>query len=229
MRGEITQVTAPIRDAGIPAAPLEPVVLPVLPPLRCLFPDGGLRGGSVVSADRWGLLCMVLAAAASAAGAWCAIVGLPEAGVLAATDAGLDPARLLLAADPGPRWPQAVAALLEGCELVLAAVPPGVPAALRRRIEATARRHGGVLIAAGGWEGAPLRLSVARQQWTGMGSGHGRLQARRALVMATGRGAAGQPRSQWLWLPGPDGQATAAGPPETATTHAPWRRQAAAG
>src|SRR5579859_3379988 len=82
-------------------------LLPVLPALRDLLPDGGLRRGSVVAAsDGWGLLCLTLAAEAVASGAWCAVAGVPEVGVAAAAGAGLDPARLLLVPEPGPNWPQ---------------------------------------------------------------------------------------------------------------------------
>jgi hypothetical protein len=185
-------------------------VLPVLPALRGLFPGGALQRGSVVAAGPWSLLCLALAAGASAAGAWCAVVGLPQLGVAAAAAVGLDPDRLLLIADPGTGWPQVVASLLDGCELVLLRPPGRPPAQVRRRIEATVRRFGGVLAVAGEWDGAQTRLSIAQQEWTGIGTGHGRLRARRVQVVADGRGGAAQPRSQWLWLPGPDGSVTAA-------------------
>jgi hypothetical protein len=197
---------APPGEAVLP----DEAVLPVLPALRGLLPGGALRRGSVVAAGPWSLLCLALAAGASAAGAWCAVVGLPQLGVAAAAAAGLDPDRMLLIADPGTGWPQVVASLLDGCELVLLRPPDRPPAQVRRRIEATVRRFGGVLAVAGEWDGAQARLSIAQQEWTGIGTGHGRLRARRVQVVADGRGGAAQPRSQWLWLPGPDGSVTAA-------------------
>ncbi|HEX7267987.1 MAG TPA: hypothetical protein VF256_11240 [Streptosporangiaceae bacterium] len=178
--------------------------LPVLPALRGLLP-GGLQCGTVVAVGHWGLLCLAVAAGASAAGAWCAAVGLPQLGVAAAADAGLDPGRLLLIPDPGAGWPQVVASLIDGCELVLLR-PPGRPSAqVRTRLAATLRRRGGVLVVAGGWDGAQARLLVVRQEWAGIGTGHGRLRARRVQVAADGRGAAARLRTRWLWLPGPDG------------------------
>jgi hypothetical protein len=96
--------------------------LPVLPGLRELLPRG-LARGTVVSVAEFGLLCLALAAAASADGAWCGIAGLPEAGVLAAAGLGLDAGRILLVPDPGPAWPQVTASLLDGCELVLLRPP----------------------------------------------------------------------------------------------------------
>jgi hypothetical protein len=180
-------------------------VLPVIPALRELLPAGGLPRGSVVAAGRWSLLCLALAAGASAAGAWCAVAGLPQFGVVAAVDAGLDPDRMLLIAEPGTSWPQVVASLLDGCELVLLRPPDRPSAQVRRRLEATARRFGGVLVVAGDWDGAQTRLLVTRQEWSGIGAGHGRLQARRVQVVADGRGAAARSRARWLWLPAPDG------------------------
>ena len=201
-----------LSGAALPGEAVLPdeAVLPVLPALRGLLPGGALRRGSVVAAGPWSLLCLALAAGASAAGAWCAVVGLPQLGVAAAAAAGLDPDRMLLIADPGTGWPQVVASLLDGCELVLLRPPDRPPAQVRRRIEATVRRFGGVLAVAGEWDGAQARLSIAQQEWTGIGTGHGRLRARRVQVVADGRGGAAQPRSQWLWLPGPDGSVTAA-------------------
>jgi hypothetical protein len=183
--------------------------LPVLPALRGLLP-GGLQRGTVVAVAHWSLLCLAVAAGASAAGAWCAAVGLPQLGVAAAADAGLDPGRMLLVPDPGASWPQVVASLLDGCELVLLR-PSGRPSAqVRTRVAAALRRAGGVLVVAGGWDGAQARLTVARQEWAGIGSGHGRLRARRVQVVADGRGAAARSRARWLWLPGPDGSVGAA-------------------
>src|SRR6516162_5544919 len=188
--------------------------LPVLPALGELLP-GGLARGSVVVAGRWSLLCLALAAGASVAGAWCAVAGVPQLGVSAAVGVGLDPARLLLVPDPGTAWPQVVASLLDGCELVLLRPPDRAPATVRRRLEAVLRRCGGVLVVAGDWDGAQARLLITRQVWSGIEPGHGRLRARRVRVVADGRGAAARARARWLWLPGPDGSV---GPADQAVT-----------
>ncbi len=193
-----------LADAGL---------LPVLPALRDLLPDGALRRGSVVSAGPWSLLCLALAAGPVSSGAWCAAVGIPEFGVVAAADAGLDPARLLLASDPGAAWPQVVASLLDGCDLVLLRPPDRPAAQARRKIEAAVRRHGAVLLVAGDWEGAQVRLRIAAQEWAGIGSGHGRLLGRRVQVVADGRGGWSRTRARWLWLPAPDGTVSPAADP----------------
>ena len=186
--------------------------LPVLPALRELLPRGGLARGSVLAVAEFGLLCLALVAGASADGAWCAIAGLPEAGVLAAAGLGLDAERILLVPDPGLAWPQVVASLLDGCELVLLRPPAPVSAQVRQRLEATLRRGRGVLLVAGDWPGAQVRLRVAAQRWTGLGDGYGRLRACCAEVMADGRGEAAMTRTRWLWLPAEDGSVTVANP-----------------
>ena len=186
--------------------------VPVLPALRELLPRGGLARGSVVTVAEFGLLCLALAAAASADGAWFGIAGIPEAGVLAAAALGLDAGRILLVPDPGPSWPQVTASLLDGCELVLLRPPAPAPAQVRRRLEATLRRGRGVLLVAGDWPGAQLRLRVITQRWTGLGDGHGRLRACCAEVAADGRGEAAMTRTRWLWLPGEDGGVAVADP-----------------
>ena len=195
----------------------------MLPALKELLP-GGLPRGTVAAAGGWGLLCLALAAGASAAGAWCAVTGVPQLGVAAAAGVGLDPSRMLVVPDPGAGWPQVVISLLDGCELVLLRPPDRPSAGVRRKLEASLRRCGGVLVVAGDWEGAQARLFVARQEWAGIGAGHGRLRARRVQVVADGRGAASRMRTRWLWLPGPDGSVGLADQAGL-TGQAGWTRQ----
>jgi len=185
---------------------------PVLPALRELLPRGGLARGSVVTVAEFGLLSLALVAAASAGGAWCGIAGVPEAGVQAAVGLGLDAERTLLVPDPGNAWPQVVASLLDGCELVLLRPPARASAQVRQRLEAMLRRGRGVLLVAGDWPGAQVRFRVITQGWTGLGDGHGRLRACCAEVMADGRGEAAMTRTRWLWLPAEDGSVTLADP-----------------
>src|SRR5579859_6784353 len=105
--------------AGANGTSAGPGVLPVVAALRDLLPRGGLARGSVVSVPEFVLLSLALAAGASADGAWCGLAGIPEAGVLAGVGLGMDPERILLVPELGPAWPQVVASLIDGCELVL--------------------------------------------------------------------------------------------------------------
>ena len=188
----------------------------MLPALTDLLPGVGLTRGSVVSVEHYGMLCLALMAGASAAGAWCSVAGIPEFGVAAAAQAGVDPDRLLLVPDPGDRWLRVVASLFDGCEIAVVRPPVPPSARARQQLGAALRRRAGVMIVIGGWDGAPVLLRTARQCWTGLGDGHGQLRACLAEVVAEGRGAAARPRTQWLWLPAPDGSVAAAEPGETA-------------
>ena len=205
--------------AGVPQRPYD--VLPVLPALAPLLPGGGLAKGSVLAVEQPGALCLALIAGPSQAGMWCGVAGMPDLGVVAAAEAGVDPDRMMLVPEPGPHWAEVAATMLDACEVVLLRPPGRAPAQVRRRLETAARRSGAALIVAGTWDGAPVRLHVTRQQWDGIGDGYGRLRARRAEVVAEGRGAARRPRSRWLWLPGPDGKITAAAEPADSRTGAP--------
>ena len=212
-------------DAGRPSAPadrgrlagaglVEPGttlagerLLPVVPALQPLLPGRGLRRGSTVTVSRSAALALALVAEASAAGSWVAAVGLPDLGMVAAAEVGIDLERLALVPAPGARaWPTVVAALLDAVDVVLVRSPPGLPAGQARRLAARARERGAVLVPLGAWSVAPdLWLVVAASTWQGLGQGHGRLEARRVEVVVGGRGSAALERRASLWLPGPDG------------------------
>src|SRR5258705_3116245 len=90
-------------------------ILPVLPELRQLLPAGGLRRGSTVAVTPGHTsVLLALLVAASAAGSWCAVVGLPSLGALAAAELGIAMDRLALVPHPGAEWPAVVGALLDG-------------------------------------------------------------------------------------------------------------------
>ncbi|MGH3834570.1 MAG: hypothetical protein ACRDSF_02530, partial [Pseudonocardiaceae bacterium] len=59
---------------------------PVVEPLALLLPGGELRRGSVVAVQGSTALLLALLAAASAQGAWVAVVGVGDLGVLAAAE-----------------------------------------------------------------------------------------------------------------------------------------------
>ncbi|GAA3960326.1 hypothetical protein GCM10023085_48560 [Actinomadura viridis] len=189
----------------------EPV--PVLPALRPVISGGGLRPGSLVGLDGPGAasLGLALVAGASEGGGWCAVVGLPDFGVVAAVDMGASPERLLLVDEPGERWPDVVAALVEAVDLVLLRTSGPPPSAAVRRLSALARKHGCVLTLTGaGWPGTRLRLRLDEAAWEGLGDGHGVLRGRRVQVTAMGPDAP-QGRRAAVWLPGPDGRVAPAG------------------
>jgi hypothetical protein len=177
-------------------------VVDVVAPLRELLPGRGLRRGSTVTVVGATSLLIALLAGASRAGSWCAVVGLPTMGVVAAAELGCDLDRIAFVPDPGPDWPEVVAALLDGCDLVVAYPPSAVAPAVVRRLSARARQRGSVLVPVGGsWLGAELTLEVAGGTWYGLGRGRGRLRCRKLTVVVRGRGAAGRARQVQMWLP----------------------------
>lgn len=200
---------AEIRAAGLVRHASEQVelgverVLPVAAELRGLLPGGHLRrGATVVVAPRSTSLLFSLLAAASAAGSWCAAVGMPHLGLAAAAEAGVAVERFALVPHPGPEWTSVVAALLDGVDLVVAMPPGAVSAQVAARLTARARQRGGVLIPVGTWPGADLTLEVVGGVWQGLGNGRGRLRERQVEVISYGRGAATRIRRARLWLPG---------------------------
>ena len=133
------------------------------------------------------------------------MVGVGDLGVLAAAEAGVAVQRLTLVPRPGSDPLPAVAALLDGVDLVALAVADRVPAGARRSLAARARRRGAVLLPLGRWPGADVELDCATEAWHGAEDGYGRLRSREVVVRAVGRGAAARPRTARLLLPGPSG------------------------
>lgn len=188
-------------------------MLPVAAPLARLLPAGGLRRGTTVALPaRTGAtsLLFALLAEASADGAWTAVVGRPELGLVAAAEAGVALERLALVPAPGPELVAVAAALLDGLDVVVLPAA-GVRPADRQRLAARARQHGAVLLALGSWPGADLELSCGRGAWAGLGSGAGRLRSRTVEVHLAGRGVAARGRRARLRLPGPAGRVESAG------------------
>ncbi|MFJ2810570.1 hypothetical protein [Kitasatospora sp. NPDC087271] len=178
-------------------------VVPVVPALREVLPDGGLRRGTAVSVagGDTGLLLALAAGVKETEGGWAAAVGLPDLGLAAAEGYGLDLRRLLVADDPGPHWAEVVSVLTGAVELVMLRPDGPVPPKLATRLAAVLRRSGCVLLVAGPWPGAALRLGVRSGRWFGLGDGYGQLARRQVEVVAEGRGSAVRGRTARLWLP----------------------------
>jgi hypothetical protein len=187
-------------------------LLPVLPPLVDLFPDGSLRRGSTVvisGLDGTGggsvSMALALVAAASGTGSWCALVGVAGLGAVAAHDIGADLTRLAVVPRPGAAWPEVVAALVGGVDLVVLHPPFPPRPAMAARVVARVRERRSVLVVAAGRSGWPeppdIHLSIDGMRWDGAGAGEGYLQRRLVSVSATGRRAAGRPRHRRLWMP----------------------------
>ena len=185
----------------------------MLAPLEPLFPDGGLRRGSTVAVDGSTSLAIALAAGASGAGSWCAAVGAPALGLVAAAELGVDLARFpLVAGAPAAEWPTVVAALLDAIDVVLARVIhllggrvfPGRQSRARFAVrDSDGTIELSVHTAAGS---ADVRLRAEHVAWEGLGQGHGRLTAHLVDLVAGGRRAWARERRVRVWLPGFDGR-----------------------
>jgi len=189
-----------LANTARPAAP----ALPVTSALETLLPNG-LRQGSTVSVSGSVTLLLAVLAAASAEGAWCALVGLPAISAEAARDLGVELSRLPMIRCPGERWVPVVGALLDAMDLVVARPPARLSDGDIRRIAARARSRGAVFVAFSAgrdhWPHSDVRLTAEGGSWDGIGNGHGRLRQRQITVTAHGRGTAAGHRSVALWLP----------------------------
>jgi hypothetical protein len=187
-------------------------VLPVAAPLRSVLPGGGLRRGSTIAVRSSMSLLLALLAEASAGGAWCALVGLPAVGLVAAEEAGLALDRVALVPRPGADLVAVASALLDGLDLVAVAGVDRLRADDRRRLAARARHRGAVLIPVGRWPGADLEVGAVAGRWHGLvGGGAGRLRCRQVRVRVGGRGAAHRERAVPVLLPGPGGAVAGVG------------------
>lgn len=184
-------------------------LLPVLRELSEVLPFGGLRRGSTVSVEGSRSLLLALLAEATAQGSWAAVVGMPDLGVVAAAEFGVETGRLALVPAPGAELVPVTAALLDGMDLVVVGGVATGTGGLRtaRQLSARARHRGAVLLAAGPWPGADVELRCRPGRWSGLdGSGHGRLREREVTVWGTGRGAASRPMLAKFLLPGQGGR-----------------------
>ncbi|WP_084103986.1 hypothetical protein [Demequina sp. NBRC 110056] len=190
LAGVSTRVGAGREEWERPALPLAQEVAGLLPE--------GLRRGQVIAVSGATSLMLALAARASAEGSWVAALGMPTVGVVAAARRGIDLSRLALVPHPGAQAPAAVGACVDGMDVVLLGERLALSDADRRRLGSRARERGGVIIAAGDWTGAHVRLDVERAAWTGLGAGDGRLRERELVVAVTGRRQGGARRVRVL-------------------------------
>ena len=210
-----------LADRVRPTTPVAGRTLPVPPPLAPLFPGGTLRRGVTVTVSgRQGhgatTLALAILAAASAAGSWCAAVGLPDPGVVAVAGLGLDLRRVVFVPHPGGGWAEAAGDLLSGVDIVLVRPPGRARLTAARHLTARARDRQAALVVllegAARWpEGGDLALTVGAVEWEGVDHGHGYLQGRRVEVRVSGRRGAGRVGECSLWLPSDSGAVATVG------------------
>ena len=193
--------------------------LPVAEPLQPLLPDGGLVRGRAMACRGLAAtsLTLALAAEATSAGAWLAVVDVPWLGVEAAAELGVPLERLVRVEAPGDAsaWADLVAAAVDGFELVVTRVPRRMNAGVLRRVQSRVQAREAVLLALGdpGPLTADVTMAASTPVWDGVEGGAGYLRGRRVAVEAFGRRIP-RPRRVELWLPGPGGGVAAVDPAE---------------
>jgi len=218
------------RIRGMQRTTLDTRALPTHPALGELLPGGALAAGGVYAVDNSTTLALGLLQGPSAAGSWCAIVGVPDLGVEAAAGLGLDLERLVLVPHPGEQWLAVVSALIDVVSVVLVKPPTAAQARVRlgdaaaSRLASRLRQREAVLVSLGegsagngtagngtsgngsatSWPRTDARLTVTASTWAGIGAGFGHLTARQVTVSSASRAWAGRAKSRRLWLPGPD-------------------------
>jgi hypothetical protein len=184
-------------DHSTDLLPASESLLPVPESLAGLLPAGLPRGTvAVLSGAR--SLPLSMAAAVTAAGGHAAIVGQPDAGLLAAAEMGADLSRLAVIPDPGTDPVEVAAVLMDGMDLVVLGLGGrSVPATRARAVVARAHQKGcTLLVTRGDWQGASLRLDarVCGYDMTAGSdgvpvSGCGRISQVRLAIRARGRTA----------------------------------------
>jgi hypothetical protein len=183
--------------------------LPTNPALADLVPGGSLAAGSAYSVIDSTTLALGLLQGPSAAGAWCAVVGMPDLGVEAAAGLGIDLERLVLVPHPGEHWLSVVSALIDVVSVLLVRPPlrdgqVRITDGTASRLASRLRQREAVLVSLGDWPGAVARLAVTDSSWAGLGSGFGHLTGRQVTVASTAASWHGRAKSRRVWLPGPD-------------------------
>ena len=201
----LVALTQRLADRVRPLALARERVLPVHPALAEVFPEGGLRRGSVVSCQgeaAWST-ALALAVGPSQAGSWTGLVGVgPNFGLSAAAEWGIALDRVFsVPRVDAQQLPTVLAAVVDGVEVVITG-GAGVRAGDARRLAARLGQRGGVLLVVGDAGGfvPDLVCSATTTSWGGLDVGAGRLVERQVRFEVSGR-RADRPRRADLWFP----------------------------
>jgi hypothetical protein len=186
-------------------------ILPVISLLGDELPASGLPKGSTIAVHGSRSLLLTLLAEATKAGAWAAVVGMPDLGMAAASELGVDLARVALIPQPGAQVLSVITALLEGMDLVvldfsfLKRVLGAKASTMALRVSARARHRKVVLLCWGTWPGVQWELRCERGVWKGLREGNGRFTEREVVVHVHGRAGFNRPHRSRFILPNSEG------------------------
>ena len=181
--------------------------LPVAEALQSIVPSGRMQRGSTLAVHGVGATSFALAMAGEAVrdGSFLAVVAPPSFGLAACLDFDIPLRRVVqFVLRDDKNWAQAVAAIVEGFDVVLLADRRRVRPAQARQLTARNRERGSVLVRVGGpaWpDAADVRFDVRAPTWSGLGQGHGHLVARQVDVQVAGRRYHGRGQAHSIMLP----------------------------
>lgn len=182
--------------------------LPVATELADLLPAKSLQRGSTLAVHGNGATSFGLALVGQAIrdGSFLAVVAPSSFGLASCIDYDIPLRRVVQFVLPsdGTKWAQAVAAIIEGFDIVVLADRHRASTSQARSLAARNRERGSVLVRVGGasWsEAADLRFDVNATEWTGLGTGFGHLNAREVAIQVAGRRYHGGAKVHRLMLP----------------------------
>lgn len=187
-RRSSARVSASEMSAAVPEAVEEARLLPVPAPVAPLLPHGALVRGTATQVQGSTSLLLAMAAAACSRGAWCAVMSMPDVGLAAAVEAGLDLEHTVLVPAPGPDAAAVLGALVDGFDVVVVGRCPALSERDRRAVLTRIRTREAVLLSTA-WPQAHVRLSADATTWFGAGAGSGVLTSGEVTVVAHARGA----------------------------------------
>jgi hypothetical protein len=207
----IPELTA-LGDRVAPVMLAHERTLPVAEAFTGLFAEGGLVRGRILTCTGLAATSLALALVAPVveAGSWLAIVDLPTIGLDAASEFGLPLERVVAVNGDqsdvdtddrwAQRWPDVMAAAIDGFDVILARVPADVHPSAMRKVATRVQRRGAVVVLLGDPGPATCDgvLHTEPIGWIGVGDGHGHLQQRSIVVQASGRRMPGQCRREMM-------------------------------
>jgi hypothetical protein len=184
-RADVLELQERIR--ALEAPKVDYPVFPVSSGLDELFPHGGLRRGATYQIDSSASLLWALLATATSRGVWCALVGMPDLGLAAAEDMGVNLDRVVLVPHPAEHWLSVVSALID----VVGIVALGPLSAPSDRMMGTLlgrlRDREATLLVQSAWPRTDASISVSEHHWRGLGKGSGVLHEHRVGITLRSR------------------------------------------
>jgi hypothetical protein len=168
---EVTRVQTPIFSVGTS--------------LDGLFPEGGLRRGATYEIDSSSSLLWALLATPTTQGVWCAVVGMPDLGLAAAEDMGVNLDRLILVPSPNAQWLSVVNTLIDVVGIVALGAISAPSDRMLSTLSGRLREREATLMVRSRWPQTEARIAVVDRHWRGLGAGHGTLEEHCVRVAVT--------------------------------------------